>query len=56
MNNSKWFKGCETMDELKAEYKRLAKRWHPDLPGGVLEAILRLKAMPDEGAANKREG
>ena len=32
--NVKWFKDCETMDELKAKYKQLAKRWHPDREGG----------------------
>ncbi len=43
----KWFEGCETMDELKAEYKRLAKRWHPDLEGGNLEAMQQINAEYD---------
>jgi hypothetical protein len=29
----KWFKECKTIDEVKAEYKRLAKQYHPDLGG-----------------------
>lgn len=51
MDNIKWFKGCETMDELKAAYKKLAKRWHPDLPGGVLEAMQEINAEYDRLAA-----
>lgn len=43
----KWFEGCETMDELKAEYKRLAKRWHPDLEGGNLEFMQQINAEYD---------
>ncbi|MBR3740609.1 MAG: J domain-containing protein [Clostridia bacterium] len=38
MNTSKrpvtvFFQDCQTMDQLKAEYKRLAKKYHPDLGG-----------------------
>ncbi|MEO7213376.1 MAG: J domain-containing protein [Mucilaginibacter sp.] len=29
----KWFNECKTIDEVKAEYKRLAKLYHPDLGG-----------------------
>lgn len=47
----KWFEGCETMDELKAEYKRLAKRWHPDREGGNLEYMQQINAEYDRLAA-----
>ncbi|HWZ15436.1 MAG TPA: hypothetical protein VNW95_09380 [Mucilaginibacter sp.] len=29
----KWFKECETLEEVKALYKKLAKQYHPDLGG-----------------------
>jgi hypothetical protein len=29
----KWFKECETLEDVKALYKRLAKQHHPDLGG-----------------------
>jgi hypothetical protein len=29
----KYFANCRTLDDLKAEYRRLAKRHHPDLGG-----------------------
>ena len=45
--NIKWFKSCETMDELKAEYNRLAKRWHPDLEGGDLQNMQEINAEYD---------
>mgnify|MGYP003582535430 FL=1 len=32
----KWFKGCTSLDEVKAEYKKLAKQYHPDLGGDTL--------------------
>ena len=47
MNNTKWFKGCETMDELKAAYKNLAKRWHPDREGGDLQAMTEINTEFD---------
>lgn len=28
-----WFNGCRTLDEVKALYKQLAKKYHPDLGG-----------------------
>lgn len=32
----KWFNGCTSLDQVKAEYKRLAKQYHPDLGGDTL--------------------
>ncbi|NVM65043.1 curved DNA-binding protein CbpA [Mucilaginibacter sp. SG538B] len=29
----KWFNDCATLDEVKAQYKKLAKQFHPDLGG-----------------------
>ncbi len=29
----KWFNNCQTLDEVKATYKKLAKQHHPDLGG-----------------------
>ncbi|MBD1362988.1 J domain-containing protein [Mucilaginibacter sp. ZT4R22] len=29
----KWFNDCPTLEEVKAKYKQLAKRYHPDLGG-----------------------
>lgn len=30
-----WFKDCQTIDELKARYKQLAKEHHPDRGGNL---------------------
>lgn len=37
----KYFTNCRTLDDLKAEYRRLAKRHHPDLGGdkATMQAI-----------------
>ena len=32
----KWFNGCRTLEEVKAQYKKLAKQYHPDLGGDTL--------------------
>lgn len=29
----KWFNDCQTLEEVKATYKKLAKQYHPDLGG-----------------------
>lgn len=29
----KWFNECKTVEEVKAQYKKLAKQYHPDLGG-----------------------
>lgn len=31
MNNQNWFAGCQTAEQVKIEYRRLCKLWHPDL-------------------------
>jgi hypothetical protein len=31
----KYFNGCNTIEEVKTAYKRLAKQYHPDLGGGT---------------------
>lgn len=31
----KYFNGCDTIDKIKAAYKRLAKQHHPDLGGST---------------------
>lgn len=30
-----WFKNVSNLEELKAEYKKLAKKWHPDMQKNV---------------------
>ena len=35
----KFFTDCKTLDELKAEYRRLIKIHHPDRGGDVAEAL-----------------
>ena len=39
----KWFSGCDTLDQVKATYKKLAKQYHPDLGGDTetMQAINR---------------
>jgi len=32
----KWFKDSQTLEEVKAQYKKLAKQYHPDLGGDTL--------------------
>lgn len=32
----KWFKECQTLEEVKACYKKLAKQYHPDLGGDTM--------------------
>jgi hypothetical protein len=32
----RWFNGCQTLEEVKAQYKKLAKQYHPDLGGDTL--------------------
>ena len=39
----RYFNNCKTLDELKAEYRRLAKINHPDL-GGSTEEMQRINA------------
>ena len=39
-----FFENCKTLDELKAEYRRLSKIYHPDL-GGDLEIMKQINAQ-----------
>lgn len=32
----KWFNDCETLEDVKALYKKLAKQYHPDLGGDTV--------------------
>lgn len=41
-----FFTNCRTLDELKAEYRRLAMKHHPDR-GGDLETMKRINAEHD---------
>lgn len=41
-----YFDKCKTLDELKAEYRRLAVKYHPDT-GGDLEAMKAVNAEHD---------
>ena len=47
-NNSKrFFNDCKCIEELKAEYKRLALKFHPDMPTGNLEIMQLVNAEYD---------
>lgn len=46
----KYLNSCKTMEELKAEYKRMAKRLHPDC-GGTDEQMAQLNNEYDHLAA-----
>lgn len=46
----KFFKDCKTMQDLKAEYKKLAKQYHPDC-GGDDETMALINAEYDRLAA-----
>ena len=43
----KWFTGCESMDELKAKYRKLAMKWHPDM-GGDTRIMQEINAEYDD--------
>lgn len=43
----KFYANCHTLEELKAEYKRLAKMYHPDC-GGSDEIMAQVNAQYDE--------
>ncbi len=32
----KWFVGCDSLDQVRTMYKKLAKQYHPDLGGDTL--------------------
>lgn len=44
---AQFFAQCKTLDELKAEYRRLALKWHPDMPTGDLATMQRINAEYD---------
>jgi len=47
-NNSKrFFYECNSIESLKAEYKRLALKYHPDMPTGNLEIMQLVNAEYD---------
>ena len=43
-----YFRTCRTIEELKAEYKRLALLHHPDIAGGDLETMQEINAEYDD--------
>ena len=48
-----YFKDCSTLEQVKAEYKRLAKKLHPDL-GGSKEAFQQLQDEYQEACRRVR--
>ena len=46
----KFYQNCSTLEELKAEYKRLAKKYHPDM-GGSDDIMAQVNAQYDDLAA-----
>lgn len=52
----KWFKDCKTIEELNMEYRRLAKKYHPDLVGGDLKTMQEINAEHDEAAKRLEQG
>lgn len=42
-----YFSTCKTIDELKAEYRKLCKIWHPDMPTGDLQTMQKINAAYD---------
>ena len=47
MNYSNVFENIKTNEQLKAEYFRLAKLYHPDIAGGSLEIMQKINAAYD---------
>ena len=43
----KWFKEVTTIEELRKEYRRLLKEFHPDNPNGSIEATQEINAEYD---------
>lgn len=44
----RFFAKCDTLEQLKAEYKRLAMRYHPDRDGGDEETMKAVNAEYDD--------
>ena len=42
-----YFNGCETLEELNKRYKSLAKKYHPDMPGGDTETMAKINQEYD---------
>ncbi len=51
--NTRYFDGCKTSEEVKNEYRRLCKQWHPDL-GTPTEAGQRTQIMQEINAEYAR--
>lgn len=43
-----WFDSCETLNDLKARYRALALKYHPDRPNGDLRTMQAINAEHDE--------
>lgn len=50
-----YFENCRTLDELKAEYKRLAKKYHPDM-GGDTATMQAINAQYEAAFNNRMNG
>lgn len=48
----KWFKHIKTIEELRKEYKRLLKQYHPDNANGSIEITQEINAEYDVVFAN----
>lgn len=42
-----YFNGCETLEDLNKRYKSLAKKYHPDMPGGDTETMAKINQEYD---------
>lgn len=52
-----YFSNCATLDDLKAEYRKLAMKWHPDRKGGDLKTMQAINAAYDKAFARlSRQG
>jgi hypothetical protein len=44
----KWFQECLTVNDIRALYRKLARQFHPDLPGGDQETMKMLNAAYEQ--------
>src|ERR1700748_946133 len=51
----KWFDDCQTLEEVKAKYKQLAKQYHPDL-GGDTVTMQQINRAYTEATAKAAKG
>lgn len=42
--NTNWFTGCATAEAIKAKYRELCKKYHPDMPGGDTRTMQEINA------------